>query len=165
MHNDALAALDGRRVLVTGGARGLGAAFVRALVAAGAQVVFGDVLHDEGRALAASLREQGRAATYLPLDLADPASVEQFAEQGAARLGGVDALINNAAITNSGGKFADDPVSQCRRRFVGRSIDHFGTDARRFAARIFDVDRLEQSTQRSAVRCHCPAAEAEITSQ
>jgi Dehydrogenases with different specificities (related to short-chain alcohol dehydrogenases) len=52
MHNEAppaVSALKGRRVLVTGGARGLGAAFVRSLVQAGAQVVFGDVLHDEGR--------------------------------------------------------------------------------------------------------------------
>ncbi|MBL6010753.1 SDR family NAD(P)-dependent oxidoreductase, partial [Bacillus halotolerans] len=111
MHNEAsaaLPALKGRRVLVTGGARGLGAAFVCALVQAGAQVVFGDVLHDEGRALAASLVEQGHAVTYLPLDLADPASVRQFADQAVAQLGGLDALINNAAITNSGGKFADE---------------------------------------------------------
>lgn len=108
MHNDASAALNGRRVLVTGGARGLGAAFVRSLVLAGARVVFGDVLHEEGRALAASLAEQGHAVRYVPLDLADPASIKQFAEQGAAQLGGLDALINNAAITNSGGKFADE---------------------------------------------------------
>ena len=60
---------------MTGGARGLGAAFVRALVKAGAQVVFGDVLHDEGAALAASLQEHGYAATYLPLDLAEPVSI------------------------------------------------------------------------------------------
>ena len=108
MHKDASATLNGRRVLVTGGARGLGAAFVRALVQAGAQVVFGDVLHEEGRALAALLAGQGHAAIYLPLDLADPESIKQFAEQGASRLGGIDALINNAAITNSGGKFADE---------------------------------------------------------
>ncbi|CAB3797341.1 putative oxidoreductase [Paraburkholderia ultramafica] len=108
MRNATHAALSGRRVLVTGGARGLGAAFVRALVQAGAHVVFGDVLHEEGAALAASLSEQGHAATYLPLDLANPVSIEQFAQQGAAQLGGIDALINNAAITNSGGRFADE---------------------------------------------------------
>ena len=39
--------LDGRRILVTGGARGLGESFVRALVAAGAKVAIGDVLHDQ----------------------------------------------------------------------------------------------------------------------
>jgi len=108
MHDEAVVALNGRRVLVTGGARGLGAAFVRALVQAGARVVFGDVLHDEAEALAASLNGQGHEVTYLPLDLAEPASIRQFAEQGAARLGGLDALINNAAITNSGGKSADE---------------------------------------------------------
>ncbi|EGD01146.1 short chain dehydrogenase, partial [Burkholderia sp. TJI49] len=96
--------LAGRRVLVTGGARGLGAAFVKALVEAGAQVAFGDVLADEGRALAAQLAQAGHAAHFVALDLADPASVAAFVEQGAAALGGIDGLINNAAITNSGGR-------------------------------------------------------------
>ncbi|MGZ2747174.1 SDR family oxidoreductase [Burkholderia stagnalis] len=100
--------LAGRRVLVTGGARGLGAAFVKALVAAGAQVAFGDVLADDGRALAAQLAEQGHAAHFLALDLADPASVHAFVAQGAAALGGVDGLINNAAITNSGGRLSTE---------------------------------------------------------
>ncbi|KVR25756.1 short-chain dehydrogenase [Burkholderia ubonensis] len=100
--------LAGRRVLVTGGARGLGAAFVKALVAAGAQVAFGDVLADEGRALAAQLAAQGHAAHFFALDLADPASVHAFVAQGAAALGGIDGLINNAAITNSGGKLSTE---------------------------------------------------------
>lgn len=108
MHNNAPIALNGRRVIVTGGARGLGAAFVHALVQAGAQVVFGDVLHDQGRELEASLAKEGHTVSYLPLDLADAASIAQFAQQAAAQLGGLDALINNAAITNSGGKFADE---------------------------------------------------------
>lgn len=98
-------ALDGRRVLVTGGARGLGAAFVRALVEQGAHVAFGDVLHEEGAALARSLEG---AAHFFPLDLNDPHSVSDFVAQGVKALGGLDGLINNAAITNSGGKFADE---------------------------------------------------------
>ncbi|WP_133648585.1 SDR family oxidoreductase [Paraburkholderia flava] len=102
-------ALEGRRVVVTGGARGLGAAFVRSLAQAGARVVFGDLLHDEGHALAASLNgEHADTVTFLPLDLADPANIAHFVEQAAAQLGGIDALVNNAAITNSGGKFADE---------------------------------------------------------
>ncbi|RQR56027.1 SDR family NAD(P)-dependent oxidoreductase [Burkholderia sp. Bp9126] len=100
--------LVGRRVLVTGGARGLGASFVKALVAAGAQVAFGDVLADDGRALAAQLAAQGHAAHFFALDLADPASVHAFVAHGAAALGGVDGLINNAAITNSGGKLSTE---------------------------------------------------------
>ena len=50
--------LQGSKVLVTGSARGLGESFVRALVAAGAQVVISDVLHERGQALAADLPEQ-----------------------------------------------------------------------------------------------------------
>jgi NAD(P)-dependent dehydrogenase (short-subunit alcohol dehydrogenase family) len=98
----------GLRVLVTGGARGLGAAFVRALAERGARVVFGDVLEEEGRELAAELTAQGLAAQFVPLDLFVPTSVQAFVERAAYALGGIDALINNASITNSGGKLAGE---------------------------------------------------------
>lgn len=98
----------GLRVLVTGGARGLGAAFVRALAERGARVVFGDVLEEEGRELAAELSAQGLAAQFVPLDLNVPASVQAFVARAADALGGIDALINNASITNSGGKLAGE---------------------------------------------------------
>lgn len=93
--------LHGRRVLVTGSARGLGESFARALVAAGARVVVSDVLHERGQALAAEL---GDAAHYVPMDLMDPAAIRDGVDAAAAALGGLDGLINNAAITNSGGK-------------------------------------------------------------
>ena len=93
--------LDGRRVLVTGGARGLGESFARALVAAGARVAIGDVLHERGRALAAEL---GAAACYVEMNVADAASVQAAVAAAVTSLGGLDGLINNAAITNSGGK-------------------------------------------------------------
>jgi NAD(P)-dependent dehydrogenase (short-subunit alcohol dehydrogenase family) len=94
--------LHGRRVLVTGSARGLGESFVRALVTAGARVVVSDVLHERGQALAAELGQH-----YVPLDLLDPKSIAAGVDQAAHHLGGLDGLINNAAITNSGGKAFD----------------------------------------------------------
>ena len=94
----------GRRVLVTGAARGLGEAFARALVAAGAQVVLSDVLHERGAALA---QELGVAAHYVPMDLSDAVSITAGVNAAAHLLGGLDGLINNAAITNSGGKTMD----------------------------------------------------------
>jgi NAD(P)-dependent dehydrogenase (short-subunit alcohol dehydrogenase family) len=97
--------LDGRRVLVTGAARGLGESFARALVAAGARVAISDVLHERGRALAAEL---GDAAHYVPLDLLDGHSIRAGVASAAQALGGLDGLINNAAITNSGGKTMDE---------------------------------------------------------
>lgn len=93
--------LAGYRVLVTGAARGLGEAFARALVAAGARVALSDVLHERGQALAAEL---GQAAVYVPMDLSDPDAIESGVAQAAQALGGLDGLINNAAITHSGGK-------------------------------------------------------------
>ena len=93
--------LDGRRVLVTGGARGLGESFARALVAAGAKVAIGDVLHERGRALA---KELGGSTCYVEMDVADAASVSSAVTMVVSTLGGLDGLINNAAITNSGGK-------------------------------------------------------------
>ncbi|MBL0085397.1 MAG: SDR family oxidoreductase [Ideonella sp.] len=96
--------LSERRVLVTGSARGLGEGFARALVAAGARVVVSDVLHERGRALAAEL---GPAARYVPMDLADPADVQRGVAEAARCWDGLDGLVNNAAITNSGGKTAE----------------------------------------------------------
>jgi NAD(P)-dependent dehydrogenase (short-subunit alcohol dehydrogenase family) len=108
MRNLAPPALADRRVIVTGGARGLGAAFVQALAQAGARVTFGDVLHEAGTALAETLTRDGHDIGYLPLDLARPDSVTAFVEAAAQRMGGVDGLINNAAITDSGGKLASE---------------------------------------------------------
>ena len=97
--------LQGRRVLVTGAACGLGESFARALVAAGAQVALADVLHERGRALAAEL---GAQACYVPMDLMDSAAISAGVAAAASAMGGMDGLINNAAITNSGGKNMDE---------------------------------------------------------
>ena len=97
--------LTGRRVLVTGAARGLGASFAQALVNAGARVVISDVLHEPGQQLAKDL---GPNAHYVPLDLLDANSVRAGVDAAAQWLGGLDGLINNAAITNSGGKGMND---------------------------------------------------------
>ena len=86
-------------------ARGLGEAFVRALLGAGAQVVISDVLHERGQALAAEL---GNNAFYVPMDLSDPAAIQAGIDAAARHMGGLDGLINNAAITNSGGKVMAD---------------------------------------------------------
>jgi NAD(P)-dependent dehydrogenase (short-subunit alcohol dehydrogenase family) len=93
--------LTGRRILITGGARGLGAAFAQAAVQAGARVVITDVLHELGQATAAKL---GSMAHYVPMDVADSISVTTGMAQAVQWLGGLDGLVNNAAITNSGGK-------------------------------------------------------------
>ena len=96
------ALLQGKRILISGGARGLGRAFGEACRREGAQVVLADILHAEGRASADTL-----AAQFVPLDLADPASIEACVQQSVALLGGLDGLVNCGAITNSGGRNLD----------------------------------------------------------
>lgn len=99
--------LAGRKVLVTGAARGLGLAFATAIAEAGASVALADILHDTLAASVAALRERGLQVHGFPLDMADPASIEACAAAAVAQLGGLDGLVNNAAITNSGGKSSE----------------------------------------------------------
>ena len=90
--------LTGRTALVTGGSRGLGAAYVRALHAAGASVVVADVLDDAGRALAGEL---GARAAFLHLDVTDEAGWDATVAATVERFGGLDVLVNNAGIANA----------------------------------------------------------------
>ncbi len=98
--------LEGRIIVITGGARGLGAAFAQACAGEGAQtVIVADILKDEGENTAASLRKQGHDAHFLTYDQGDPASIEAFAAAVAKQFGRIDGLVNNAAIaTGIGGK-------------------------------------------------------------
>lgn len=97
--------LQGHKVLITGAARGLGESFARAIYAAGASVAISDVLDTRGQALAAEL---GTRACYVSLDLEDPQSIARGVAQAAEQMGGLDGLVNNGAITNSGGKSMDE---------------------------------------------------------
>lgn len=89
-----MARLAGKVILISGGARGQGAAEARLCVAEGARVVIGDVLEAEGRALAAEL---GKAATFLRQDVTREADWEAGVHAAEA-FGGLHGLINNAGI-------------------------------------------------------------------
>ena len=104
--------LTNHRILITGAARGLGEAFARGALQAGARVVLSDVLDERGLLLAIELNAQfdGRAK-YLHMDVSNSASVNSSMAEAVAWLGGLDSLVNNAAITNSGGQ-AMEAVSE-----------------------------------------------------
>jgi 3alpha(or 20beta)-hydroxysteroid dehydrogenase len=86
--------LKGKVILISGGARGQGAAEARLFVAEGARVVIGDVLEPEGRQLASEL---GDAAAFLRQDVAQERDWET-AINAADKLGGLHGLVNNAGI-------------------------------------------------------------------
>jgi len=87
--------LAGRVAIVTGGARGIGAAVARAFVAEGARVVVADVLDSEGKDLAHSL---GDAAVYLHLDVTDPEAWRLAVAETESLFGPVTDLVNNAGV-------------------------------------------------------------------
>lgn len=97
--------LQGRVALVTGGARGIGAASAAALAQAGAAVLVTDVLDDEGEQVAARIVEGGGRAGYVHHDVRDEAAWAAAVAAAETRFGGLDILMNNAGI------FAAKPMS------------------------------------------------------
>src|SRR6201985_678555 len=89
-----MARFDNKVVLVSGGARGQGAAEARLLVAQGAKVVIGDVLDNQGQSLAVEL---GPAASFVRHDVTSEADWARSVE-AAQKLGGLHGLVNNAGI-------------------------------------------------------------------
>ena len=90
--------LDNRVVVVTGGARGQGAAEVEALAREGATVLATDVLDEEGQVLAEKLTAEGLAVDYRHLDVRSPEEWAALAAGIDSVHGRVDALVNNAGV-------------------------------------------------------------------
>lgn len=92
-------AMQPRRIIVTGGATNIGRAITEAFLAQGATVAVGQ----PDPAVAAPLLEQyGARVIALRVDVGDPAQCRAFIDEAAQRLGGVDVLVNNAAVTGPG---------------------------------------------------------------
>jgi D-sorbitol dehydrogenase (acceptor) len=87
--------LERKVAVVTGGARGIGAAICRRYADEGARVAVADILADEAQALA---QEIGRGAFGVQLDVTQRASIETMVETVVGRAGGIDILVNNAAV-------------------------------------------------------------------
>jgi 3alpha(or 20beta)-hydroxysteroid dehydrogenase len=112
--------LDGRVAIVSGGARGIGEAHVRALVGEGAQVVIADVLEAEGSALAAGLGERAR---FVSLDVTDE-NGWALAVSTAEQWGPVTVLVNNAGILDPA-PLAEMTAEQWRRTIDVNLTGHF----------------------------------------
>ena len=111
--------LSGKVALITGGARGLGESAVRLFVENGAQVVFGDVLEEEGNALA---EELGEEATFLHMDVTREADWDRAIDTAQA-IGALNVLVNNAAVVHMAA-ISDTTNEDYMRVF---QINQFGT--------------------------------------
>ena len=146
------APLTGRRALVTGGSRGIGAEVVRRLAADGAAVAFTyGASGPEAEKLVAEVAADGGTAVALHADSSDPAQVVASVDQAVSALGGLDILVNNAGVAY----IADAetfPLEQfdrlvainVRAVFVAiqRALPHFGEGSRIINIGSINADRV-----------------------
>jgi 3-oxoacyl-[acyl-carrier protein] reductase len=88
----------GKVAVVTGAAQGIGETYARRLAAEGAGVVVADVAAEKGALVAKQITADGGRALFLETDVASPESAEAMAAAAVAEFGGIDLLVNNAAI-------------------------------------------------------------------
>ena len=90
--------LAGKVALISGGARGMGAAEARLFAREGAQVVIGDVLEAEGRSVEAEIKAKGGEAVFAQLDVTSESDWQRAVEIAQSRFGRLNVLVNNAGI-------------------------------------------------------------------
>lgn len=93
-----MARFTGRSAIVTGAAQGIGAAYAQALAGEGARVVVADLNAEKGEAVAKQITADGGTAVFHTVDVSDPESAAALAEFTVEKFGGIDHLVNNAAI-------------------------------------------------------------------
>jgi len=99
--------LDGKVAVITGGARGIGAATVERFVEEGARVVIADLDEEAGRALASRL---GDATLFLQTNVSDEPQVQAVVDLAVSRFGKLDCMFNNAGAAGVGGEIDQTPV-------------------------------------------------------
>ena len=94
--------LENKVALISGGARGMGAAEARLFASEGAKVVIGDVLEEEGRQTEAQVNESGGECLFVHLDVTSESNWQEVVAATVARFGKLDILVNNAGISGRG---------------------------------------------------------------
>jgi|TARA_B110000116_G_scaffold188010_1_gene163106 NAD(P)-dependent dehydrogenase (short-subunit alcohol dehydrogenase family) len=128
--------LDGKTVIVTGAAQGIGAAYARGLAKEGANVVVNDVL--DPSSLVDEITEKGGIATGIVADVTNETQIADMVLQTVDKYGRIDGLINNAALF---GKLA-------RRRFEEIDIDEFDSVMRVNIRGVWQVSRAVVAVMR-----------------
>lgn len=109
--------ITGKVAIVTGGSRGIGRAYAEALANAGASVLIADLLETEGAATVDAIRAKGQKAAFQSVDVSSKDATEAMAKAAVNAFGGIDILVNNAAIFASlrGGPMSDISVDRWDR--------------------------------------------------
>src|SRR5579871_5349239 len=90
--------MDGKTAIVTGAANGIGRAIARALAGAGANVMVGDVLTDDGERTVAEINADGGTAAFTRADVSESEQAAALVARTVEHFGGLHVLVNNAGI-------------------------------------------------------------------
>ena len=156
--------LHGKRVFVTGGGTGIGAAMVEAFAEQGAQIAFVDVAQAESHALAQKITDAGHTPPWWRVcDVRDVAALQQTIAQATAELGDFATLVNNVARDDRHTLESVTPDYWDERMAVNQRPAFFAIQSivpgmKRLGGWIhhqFGLHRLAKQGQRLPLLCHC----------
>jgi 3-oxoacyl-[acyl-carrier protein] reductase len=97
-HRTEFRGIRNKVAIVTGAAQGIGEAYARGIAAQGASVVVADINEGEGERVASEIRTHGGSARFVRVDVSSPEGTKAMAAETVEHFGGIDFLVNNAAI-------------------------------------------------------------------
>lgn len=110
--------VSNKRIVITGGASGIGAASARILAQRGAKVLISDINQADGEALAKELSENGGQTYFCATDVSDASQISALVKYACDTIGGIDVMINNAGVDHNPANLLEIPQEDFDRNIA-----------------------------------------------